>query len=74
MTRRGMNWNAVRARNVMRRRGTENSRDDSESMVRRVAEHSTNRPPPKTKQELRAEAARAFIAWRREKAAREGQE
>ena len=71
MSRRGMNWGAIRARSAMRRRGTEDSRDDSASMVRRVvAEHSTivRRPRP-TKDELRADAVRAFMEWRARRAA-----
>jgi hypothetical protein len=60
------NWGASKKRALMRRRGTEGSRDDSASMVRRiVADRSTNdRPPRKSKEELRADAAAAFIAWR----------
>jgi uncharacterized membrane protein YccC len=60
------NWGASKKRALMRRRGTERAIDDSASMVRRAfAERSTNdRPPPKSKEELRADAARAFLQWR----------
>jgi hypothetical protein len=56
------NWGASRKRALMHKRGTEHSRDDSASMVRRVvAERSTNdRPPRKSKEQLRADAAAAF--------------
>jgi hypothetical protein len=59
------NWGASRKRALMRRRGTEHSRDDSASIVRRVVvDRSPNdRPPRKSKEELRAAAAVAFIAW-----------
>jgi hypothetical protein len=68
--RRGMNWNAVRARNAMRRRGTESGLADSESMVRRMLpEHSSTVRP--TKADQRAEAAAAFLAWRAKRAAEE---
>jgi hypothetical protein len=60
------NWGASKKRALMHRRGTERASDDSASMVRRiVAERSTNdRPPRKSKEELRADAVAAFIAWR----------
>ena len=61
------NWGLSKKRALMRRRGTEHVRDDSASMVRRVvAGPSTDdapRPPPKSKEALRADAAAAFSAW-----------
>ena len=65
------NWGASKKRALMRRHGTEHSRDDSASMVRRVVvERSTNdRPPAKSKEQLRAAAVRAFMEWRARRAA-----
>jgi hypothetical protein len=52
------NWGSSRKRALMRRRGTEHSRDESASIVRRVvAEHSSNVPRPRaSKADLRAQA------------------
>jgi hypothetical protein len=60
------NWGASKKRALMRRRGTERASDDSASMIRRaLPDRSTNdRPPRKSKDELRADAVAAFIAWR----------
>jgi hypothetical protein len=60
------NWALTKKRALMSRRGTERVRVDSASMVRRaLPERSTNdRPPRKSKEELRADAVAAFIAWR----------
>jgi hypothetical protein len=66
------NWGASKKRALMQRRGIEYAKGgDRSSMVRRVVvERSPNsRPPPKSKDELRADAARAFIQWRRAKRA-----
>jgi hypothetical protein len=65
------NWGASKKRALMRKRGIEHTRDDSASMVRRpFAERSTkDRPPRKSKEELRADAAAAFMAWREARAA-----
>jgi hypothetical protein len=61
-------WSKKRART---RRGTERVRVDSASMVRRVvAERSTNDRRPPSKEELRADAAAASIAWRAKRAAK----
>ena len=60
------NWGASKKRALMYKRGTEHSRNDSASMVRRVvAERSTNdRPPRKSKEQLRKDALAAFLVWR----------
>jgi hypothetical protein len=41
---------------------------------REAVQAKVSRRPTPSKAELRAELARAFLEWRREKAAREGQE
>jgi hypothetical protein len=63
MTRRGMNWAADRARDAMRRQGVQSKRDEVPFMAA-LSPGKPRRPPPKSKEELRAEAARAFVAWR----------
>jgi hypothetical protein len=67
------NWASSKKRALIRRRGTEHVRDDSASMVRRVVRGPSTddpqRPPRKSKEALRADAAAAFIAWREKRAA-----
>jgi hypothetical protein len=60
------NWNASKKRLLMRKRGIEYAKGgDRSSMVRRtLPERSTNAAPPKSKEELRADAAAAFLQWR----------
>jgi hypothetical protein len=60
------NWGASKKRALIRKRGIEYAKGgDRSSMVRRIPERSTNdRRPRKSKEELRADAAAAFIAWR----------
>jgi hypothetical protein len=68
------NWGASKKRDLIRRRGIEYANGgDGSSLVRRtLPERSTNdRPPRKSKEELRADAVAAFIAWR-EKAKAKG--
>jgi hypothetical protein len=67
-----MNWGADRARDAMRRQGVQFKRDEVPFMAA-LSPGKPSRPPSKSKEELRADAAAAFIAWRA-KAAREGQE
>jgi len=62
------NWGASKKRDLIRKRGIEYANGgDRASMVRRtLPERSMNdRPPPAlSKEQLRADAAAAFIAWR----------
>ena len=62
------NWGASKKRDLIRKRGIEYAKGgDRSSMVRRtLPERSTNdpRPPQKSKEQLRAEAAGAFLQWR----------
>jgi hypothetical protein len=57
------NWGASKKRALMRRRGTEGSRDDSASLIRRPVRDKP-KTPRVSKGQLRADAAVAFIAWR----------
>jgi hypothetical protein len=69
------NWGASKKRALMHKRGIEYANGgDRASMVRRtLPERSTNDPPPPapSKEQLRSDAAAAFIAWR-EKAKAKG--
>jgi hypothetical protein len=60
------NWGVSKKRALMSKRGIEYAKGgDRSSMVRRtLPERSANAAPPKSKEELRADAATAFIAWR----------
>jgi hypothetical protein len=60
------NWNASKKRLLMRKRGIEYAKSgDRSSMVRRtLPERSANAVPPKSNEELRADAAAAFLQWR----------
>jgi hypothetical protein len=66
------NWGASKKRDLIRKRGIEYANGgDRSSMVRRtLPERSTNRPPARSKEELRKDAARAFIQWRAKRANR----
>jgi len=57
------NWGASKKRALMLRRGTEGSRDDSASLIRRPVRDKP-KTPRASKEQLRADAAAAFIAWR----------
>lgn len=61
------NWGAGKKRALMRRRGTEGSRDNSASMVRRtIPDHSSNaRRPAQSKDDLRAVADAALAEWQK---------
>jgi hypothetical protein len=66
------NWGASKKRRLMQRRGIEYARGgDRSSMVRRTLPElsSNSRPPPKSKEQLRADAAAAFLQWRANRAA-----
>jgi len=68
------NWGARKKRDLIRKRGIEYAKGgDRSSMVRRtLPERSANdpRPPPApSKEQQRADAAAAFIAWRARQAA-----
>lgn len=62
------NWGASKKRDLIRKRGIEFAKGgDRSSMVRRpFVERSPNdpRPPQKSKEQLRADAAAAFLQWR----------
>ena len=66
------NWGASKKRDLIRKRGIEYAKGgDRSSMIRRtLPERSTNAAPPKSKEELRAEAVAAFLVWRANLAAR----
>jgi hypothetical protein len=57
----------------MRRQGVQSKRDEVPFMAA-LSPGKPSRPPSKSKEELRADAARAFLEWRAAKATREGQE
>jgi hypothetical protein len=62
------NWGASKKRDLIRKRGIEYANGgDRSSMVRRtLPERSTNDPlaVARSKEQLRSDAAAAFIAWR----------
>jgi hypothetical protein len=66
------NWGASKKRALMQRRGIEYANGgDRSSMVRRtLPERSTNAAAAKSKEELRADAAAAFLQWRANRLAR----
>lgn len=71
MSRRG-NWDRLRLRDRMRRYGTTDAHEEEATINRMLAGsrppiRNRRRPPP-TKAELRAQAAAAFVAWRRQHA------
>jgi hypothetical protein len=68
MTRRGRNWEADRVRRAMRRQGTESKHDEVPFMAPLTGKPRP--PPPPTKAEQRAEAAKAFLTWRARRAAK----
>jgi hypothetical protein len=73
MSRRG-NWDRLRVRDQMRRYGSESVNGDLpelQQLIARARRPRWSRPPyrpPPTKAELRAQAAAAFVAWRRQHA------
>jgi hypothetical protein len=71
MSRRGTNWAGVRMRRVLHRQGSESKRGEVPFMAPLLPAKS-----PKLRQskdELRAEAARAFLEWRDKRANRSAQ-
>jgi hypothetical protein len=72
MSRRGGNWARLNMRDRMRRYGTSDAREELQAVNAMLARSMRRRPqarrPLPTKAELRAQAAAAFVAWRRQHA------
>jgi hypothetical protein len=68
MSRRGLNWGGVRKRDAVRRLGHEGKRSEAPFMAPLLPAKS-RRAPVKSKEQLRADAVRAFMEWRARRAA-----
>jgi hypothetical protein len=68
MSRRGTNWAGVRMRRVLHRQGSESKRGEVPFMAPLMP--SKPRLAQPSKEELRAEAVRAFLEWRAAKRAK----
>ena len=64
------NWAADRYRDAKRRQGVQ-FKHEAPSFMAPLLPGKPHRPPPKSKEELRADAARAFMEWRAKRAADE---